>query len=229
MVPPRVACIRPLGSGWITALRAVAHGRASARTRLARDREVARSGRSPRFVERVPVQLRTVAAALAAAAVAVLATGCNLVTPQATTIEYDASDGISGRTGDVQVHNALLIGEEDGDTRSLAVTFTNHGEATYVQVRVADDTQDIRVPSGQTVYGVDEQLTVPADDVQVGGLSNVSFQAEGAEPLGLRVQVMSAEFPGYEQYAPTAAPEPEPTDEAPATVDPTVPTSTPAP
>ena len=54
------------------------------------------------------MQPRTVAAAAAAVVVAFAATGCNILTPQATTIDYDPSDGISGQTGTVEFHNAML-------------------------------------------------------------------------------------------------------------------------
>ena len=166
------------------------------------------------------MQLRTVAAAAAAAAVAILATGCNILTPQATTIEYDASDGVSGQTGTVEVHNALLLGEPGGDDVSLAATLTNSGEPTFVEVRVGGESQEIRVPSGVTVYGVEQQLVFPVGDAEPGGLTNVSFQAEGAEPAGLRVPYMTTDFPGYESYGPSPSPEP---------VETAVPTATPSP
>ena len=155
------------------------------------------------------MQPRTVAAAAAAVVVAFAATGCNILTPQATTIDYDPSDGISGQTGTVEFHNAMLIGEPEGDALNLVVTFTNPGEATFLEVRTGDEAQQIRVPEGVTPFGFGdaEQLVFPADDVTFGALQNVSFQADGAEPVGVQVQLISTEFVGYETLGPEAAAE----------------------
>ncbi|MCR8671502.1 hypothetical protein [Agrococcus sp. HG114] len=150
------------------------------------------------------MQHRPLAAAAAAVVVALAATGCNILTPQATTIQYDPSDGISGSTGTVEFHNALLVGEPEGDALNLAVTFTNPGEATTVEVRVDDQAQQVRVPQGTTVFGFpdEEQLVFEVDEVEFGAQRNVSFQADGAEPEGVGVQVFSTEFPDYAELGP---------------------------
>lgn len=153
------------------------------------------------------MQPRTVAAAAAAVVVVFAATGCNILTPQATTIQYDPSDGISGQTGAVEFHNAMLIGERDGDAVNLVVTFTNPGEATFVEVRTGDEAQQIRVSEGITTFGAPdgEQLVFGVDDVTFGALQNVSFQADGAEPTGVEVQLISTDFVGYETLGPEAS------------------------
>lgn len=156
------------------------------------------------IVERDPVQHRPLAAAAAAAVVVLTATGCNLLTPQATTIEYDPSDGVSGSTGTVEWHNALLIGDPDGDTLNLLVTFTNPGEATFVEVRVDDEAEEVRVGEGTTTFGFPdgEQILFEVGEIEFGGLRNVSFQADGAEPTGVGVPVHSTEFPDYADFGP---------------------------
>lgn len=152
------------------------------------------------------MQPRIAAAAAAAVVVAFAATGCNLITPQATTIEYDPSDGVSGMTGLVTIHNAMLIGEPTGEDVSLSATFTNEGEATFVEVRFEDATEEVRVPQGVTTYGFpDQQLVLPTPAEMVfGSLHNVSFVADGAQPVGLRVPSISTEVIGYETLGPVA-------------------------
>lgn len=152
------------------------------------------------------MQPRTVAAAAAAAVVVFAATGCNILTPQATQIQYDPSDGISGETGTVEFHNAMLIGDPEGEALNLSVTFTNGGEATFVEVRVEDEAQQVRVPEGVSTYGFPEQQLVftAADDIVFGSHQNVSFQADGAEPTGVEVQTISTAFVGYETLGPAA-------------------------
>ncbi|SDS31668.1 hypothetical protein [Agrococcus carbonis] len=152
------------------------------------------------------MQPRLAAAAAAAVVVTIAATGCNILTPQATQIEYDASDGVSGTTGTVTMHNAMLIGEPDGSELNLAVTFTNEGEATFVEVRVEDESQDVRVPAGVTTFGFPDQQLIfeTPSEFTYGKLQNVSFAADGAEPVGLGVPTISTEVVGYESYAPAA-------------------------
>ena len=55
-------------------------------------------------------------ASLAVGAAVVLGTtGCNLVAPQATTIDYSASDGVNvPESGPLQVRNALIVADEEG-------------------------------------------------------------------------------------------------------------------
>ena len=150
------------------------------------------------------MQPRLAAAAVAAAVVAITATGCNILTPQATLIEYDASDGVSGATGNVEIHNAMLIGDPEGELLSLAVTFTNEGEATFVEVRVDDTVEQVRVGEGVTTFGFEEKIVVPSNpELVFGSLQNVSFQADGAEPNGLGVPTISTSLVGYETLAPT--------------------------
>lgn len=152
------------------------------------------------------MQPRLAAAAAAAVVVAIAATGCNILTPQATTIDYDASDGVSGATGSVEIHNAMLIGDPNGDELNLAVTFTNTGEATVVEVRVDDTSEQVRIGEGVTAFGFDaEQIVVATpSDLVFGSLRNVSFQADGAQPAGLEVPTISTDMVGYETLAPAA-------------------------
>lgn len=174
------------------------------------------------------------AAAAAAAALTVALAGCNFLTPQATTVEYDAADGVSGSTGTVEIRNALLV-QEDG-LASLAVTFVNNGGATTLEIDVAGSTQQISVDEGLTAYGFPdgEQLVFPLD-VMPGSLADVVFQADGADSEALQLQVFSTESVGYETLGPEAPVETEEADEEadpqPSQVDESDPalTETPAP
>ncbi|WP_405216019.1 hypothetical protein [Agrococcus sp. Ld7] len=151
------------------------------------------------------MQPRIAAAAAAAVVVAFAATGCNILTPQATQIEYDPSDGVSGTTGAVTAHNVMLIGDPEGDAMNLAVTFTNEGEATFMEVRYEDMVEQVRLPSGVTAFGFpgEQQIVVPvSDDLTFGSLQNVAFEADGAEAVGLRVPTISTDLNGYETFGP---------------------------
>jgi len=52
--------------------------------------------------------------------------GCGFVAPQATTKHYDASDGVSGSVGSVDVRNAIIVTDaKNGTVGNLVVTLVN--------------------------------------------------------------------------------------------------------
>lgn len=151
---------------------------------------------------------------LAAAAAALVATatlaGCNFITPQATLVEYDAADGVSGASGAVEIRNAVLV--VDGDLSSLAVTFVNEGPATTLDVTVGDETQTIDLDSGLTPYGFPEQQLVFTASVTAGTIEHVVFSADAAEPASLPVPTFSTDTANWSEYGPVAPEEDEDPD-----------------
>lgn len=154
------------------------------------------------------------AAATAAAALTVALAGCNFITPQATTFDYDPSDGISGTTGTVAIRNAVLVSEDD--MASLAVTFVNSGEPVALLVTVDGEAQRVDLDEGLTAYGFPEQQLVFPLTADVGSLAPVEFAADGIDNEVLEVQVFSTESAGYEALGPIVSEEadesPEPSE-----------------
>ncbi len=78
-----------------------------------------------------------VASAGLALAAALVLSGCNFITTQATLKPYDASDGVSTTIGDVGILNALVL-SEDGINGNLVFTALNStGEPVEVRARSA--------------------------------------------------------------------------------------------
>lgn len=75
------------------------------------------------------MKIRAVAAAALALAIGVGLTGCNMISPQRTEMEYDASDGISADLGGVTVQNALLLTTETSDEANFVFTAVNLTDA----------------------------------------------------------------------------------------------------
>ena len=74
-----------------------------------------------------------------ALAVAFGTAGCGLVAPQATTKHYDASDGVSGSVGTVDVRNAMIVADaKDGTVGNLVVTLVNTGAKSQRVAITAD-------------------------------------------------------------------------------------------
>ena len=65
-------------------------------------------------------------------------TGCTFITSQATLNQYDPSDGISGRVGDLQLRNVLAIEGEDGKAVSLLLTVVNSGGPHSLTIQYVD-------------------------------------------------------------------------------------------
>src|ERR1700710_1284550 len=73
------------------------------------------------------VKARVAASVALALAVAFGTAGCGFVAPQATTKHYDASDGVGGTVGQIDVRNAMIITDaSDGTVGNLVVTLVNN-------------------------------------------------------------------------------------------------------
>ena len=183
------------------------------------------------------MRARTMATVVVAAGILLGTSGCNLFAPQATTIHYDASDGVSGNVGDLAVRNAMLI-TADGENANLVVHVVNNGDddidllvqyegvdekvSKSIQVE-ANSTTEIGLPGGQSV-GV-ESLNASA-----GSLFPVFFQYGDLTGIELLVPVLDGTLNEYSTLVPTPSPTPTPepaVTETPATEAPAEPTATP--
>ena len=159
---------------------------------------------------------RGAASLILVGALALGVTGCGFVTPQATLIQYQPSDGVQTDVGDIKVRNAIAI-SEDGVDASLVMTVLNtgadnatvtfqfvnaDGEKTNVDVDVAARS---RVSVGNTG---EDQVSMRGISVALGGLLPVYVYAKGAEGSQLLVPVLSSENAEYTGLEPTAEPTP---------------------
>ncbi len=161
----------------------------------------------PGATEGSPVKSRRlIGAIVVGAAVAFSASGCNFLTPVATNISYDPADGISGATGEVDIRNALIVANPEEPLGNVAVTFVNNGDPTTLQIRVGEESQTIDLDSGATTFGYPEQqLVFDLPTLDFWAHQNVSFQADGSDPVGLPLQLFSTEAAHYEDLGPTPA------------------------
>ncbi|QTX03981.1 DNA modification methylase [Agromyces archimandritae] len=169
------------------------------------------------------MKARFAASIALAAGIAIGASGCTFITPQATTEHYAASDGINADIGSVHVRNALLL-TDDGESAALAMTVTNPTDADVdLAVQYEDATgervtQTLLIPAGTSiVFGGADEPALPIADLGVaaGDFSALYFQygtAEGGEHL---VPVLDGALPEYAAVL-EAVPEqtPEPTADA---------------
>jgi hypothetical protein len=138
-------------------------------------------------------------------------TGCTFITSQATLNQYDPSDGISGRVGDLQLRNVLAIEGEDGKAVSLLLTVVNSGGPHSLNIQYDVDGEKTTVTqvidgNSTTSFGntVDEeQIVLLNPGVPAGGLLPIYFQYGQVEGTQLLVPVLEATGI-YSELAPPA-------------------------
>ncbi|WP_430647699.1 hypothetical protein [Agromyces sp. GXS1127] len=153
------------------------------------------------------MKARLAASAALALGIAIGGSGCAMLTYQATTEKYDASDGVSADVGALDVRNVLVV-SEDGEEGNLILSVTNTStddETLSVQFVDAGDTFEIDVDGGETVsLGTEEEdpLLIENLDAEVGGNVSVYLQAGSAEGVEINVPVLDGRLPEYEDLVP---------------------------
>jgi hypothetical protein len=178
------------------------------------------------------VRARVAASAGLTALVAIALAGCNFITPQATLVPYESSDGVSGRIGDVDVLNAVVLSDDgvsgnlvfsalnsSDDDVELAVQFESDGEKVTIELDVEAGS------TGQFGFGEGGQVFLADIGTKPGGLLPVYFQYGDAQGRQLLVPVLDGAQAEYSSLLPTPTPTPTPTPVEPEAT----PTPTPTP
>lgn len=136
-----------------------------------------------------------------------------MLTYQATTEPYDASDGVSTDVGELDLRNILVI-SDDGEEGNLVMTVVNNGEDDVelgVEVVETGERQRIDIESGSTialgvadVEGLDILEPVLLEDIgtPAGALVRLYFQYGSEEGVEIRVPVLNSDLPEYAHLAP---------------------------
>ena len=130
-----------------------------------------------------------------------------MLTYQATTEHYDASDGVSVNVGDLDVRNILVV-SDDGEDGNLVLTVVNTGEDDVeLGVQVGEGGSEplmIEVEAGATVSlgGDEEPLLLEGIDTKPGALLPMFFQYGTAEGIEKLVPVLDGRLPEYSDLAP---------------------------
>jgi hypothetical protein len=170
------------------------------------------------------VRARTMATVVVTAGILLGTSGCGLFAPQATTIQYDASDGVSGNVGDLAIRNAMLI-TDDGENANLVVHVVNNSDDDIdllVQYEGVDEkvTKTVAVDANATTeigLAGGENVGVQSLNASAGSLFPVFFQYGDLTGIELLVPVLDGTLSAYSTLVPT------PTPTATATPTPTVP------
>jgi hypothetical protein len=101
------------------------------------------------------VKSRLIASVALGAVVLLGATGCSMISPQATTIAYAPSDGITvDGTGPLKLRNVLIVANDEGTAGNLIgaiVNETSDPQTLKLDIREGEITDSIRVPANSVV------------------------------------------------------------------------------
>jgi len=172
------------------------------------------------------VRARIAASVVLTAGILLGTSACGLFAPQATMIQYDASDGVSGDVGEIHIRNGLLL-STDGELANLIVSVVNTTDSEQnllVQYESSTGTvsQDVPIEANTTVtFGTEGEESVVLEnmDSQPGSLFPVFFQYGEETGVELLLPVLTGTQGEYSTLLPTPAPTetPEPS----ATPEPT--------
>lgn len=160
------------------------------------------------------MKARVAASVVLALAVALGTAGCNLVAPQATTKHYDASDGVSGNVGQIDVRNAVIITDGMGGTvGNLVVTFVNNDTKSH-RVAISSGAggsavSEVTVEPGQVKLVGTKPDTASNSNVFLlnftaipGSIYPLYFQYGDQTGLKLQVPVLDGGLPEYTDLVP---------------------------
>ncbi|KAA9085357.1 DNA modification methylase [Microbacterium radiodurans] len=153
------------------------------------------------------MKLRIVASIAVGAALTLGATGCSMISPQATTIDYSASDGVNvPPSGPLAIRNAMVITDESGTAGNFLASIVNDtDEAQTLVLGVAGASETVRVPARQQLLlGVDgnEPILFEDLDTTAGATLPMSFQSGDGEGVRIDVPVLDGGLPYYTEYVP---------------------------
>lgn len=154
------------------------------------------------------MKLRLVASAALSALVLLGATGCTFISPQATKIEYAASDGVnvSDADGPIDVRNVFVVATEDGSVGNLIGAIVNPTDerATLTITLPGSDSFTITVPAGDSIsLGADaEPLRIVDLDTMPGATVEIHFQSGDSTGVKTAVPVLDGSLSYYADLVP---------------------------
>lgn len=154
---------------------------------------------------------RLIASVVLGTAVLLTATGCNMLAPQATTYEYDAGDGVSANTGDLQIRNIFVVSEDGVDGNLVAAIINTSSEAAgTLRIEFGEDGKGgnttVRIPAAGLVSlggeAGEDPILLEGIHAKPGTVLPMYFQSGSGEGELVLVPVLDGTLPYYEGLVP---------------------------
>jgi hypothetical protein len=161
------------------------------------------------------VKIRAILAIALALAVTTGTAGCNLIQPQATTKQYDASDGVGVNLGELDLNNMILLSDDDGESANLVVGAVNTS-GSPITLNISYTSKGVLatvvavIPSSDRViaYGGKDEPQIVLDNIKVpaGGTLTLTLQAGDGDTKVTIVPVLNTDLPEYRGLTPSPIP-----------------------
>ncbi len=153
---------------------------------------------------------RLIASLAIGAVVALSATGCSMIAPQATTIQYSVSDGVNVYdSGPLDVRNAMVVATEDGSEGNFIAAVVNDTDSDHtLSFNVDGILYELPVPARERVsLGVDgaDPILIERLNVLPGADVDITFQSGDGTAKVQDIPVIDGELPYYAEFVPTPA------------------------
>lgn len=161
----------------------------------------------------VKARIRRAASGAALAALALTATGCGAINDQATTAQYDPSDGVSAHVGDVTIQNLMLVTNgADQEARYLGTIVNKGKDSADLSLEFSGNSVDTNVTADKPLRLEDdknaETFTVPGDTSKEANKGTYPGQQvlvtikSGGNSTTAKVPVVDGTLPEYANYVP---------------------------
>lgn len=153
-------------------------------------------------------KLALTAAALGAS---LLTAGCGYITPQQTSHQYSASDGIRADLGPLQLRNILIVSAgEDKPGRLIGAVYNSSSKDVKLTVNGAKGSQT-EVPVKANSYTLlnedSDEAILSTTGGKPGSLVDVKISENGTNVSNtVKVPVLDATLAEYKDYVPTPSP-----------------------
>lgn len=131
-----------------------------------------------------------------------------MVTYQATTEKYDASDGLSADVGSLDIRNALVVSDDGVDGNLIFTVVNTSADDAELAIQFEGDsgrtTSTLDVPGNSTVVlgGEEEPILLEGIGTIPGSLLPVYFQTGDSAGEQLTLPVLDGGLPEYSAFVP---------------------------
>ncbi|MDR6200809.1 hypothetical protein QE374_002718 [Microbacterium sp. SORGH_AS428] len=141
------------------------------------------------------MKTRLIASVVVAAAVALGTSGCAMLSPQSTTIQYSPADGLNvpASSGPLAVRNALIVANDEGTEGNFVAAIVNESDSSQVlNLEVGENAVKltVRVPAGDTLsLGTEDTDPLLIEDLGARPGSTVPIFFQSGDGEGARVEI----------------------------------------
>ncbi|MBT2533255.1 hypothetical protein J7E83_14230 [Arthrobacter sp. ISL-48] len=137
-------------------------------------------------------------------------TGCGYITPQQTTQQYSASDGIRADLGPLELRNMMIISAgEDKPGRLLGAVYNSSSKDVKLTVKGAEGSQtevSVKANSHTLLNDSTDEAILSTSGGAPGSLVDVKVAEDGTNvDKTIKVPVLDATLKEYKEYLPESA------------------------